>query len=82
MMMWFTRLFSRLFATVARSLTIAGLVGLLSISNLGIGPVAYAQEAVLTYHYDNGRTGWNSHETTLTPANVASSGVAYFSCSN
>ncbi len=26
---------------------------------------------ITTYHYDNGRTGWNCHETILTPANVA-----------
>ncbi len=25
---------------------------------------------ITTYHYDNGRTGWNQHEITLTPANV------------
>ena len=25
---------------------------------------------VITYHYDNGRTGWNSLENTLSPANV------------
>jgi len=30
-------------------------------------------ESVTTYHYDNYRTGWNQNETTLTPANVASS---------
>ncbi len=29
---------------------------------------------VLTYHYDQGRTGWNQTETDLTPAAVASSG--------
>src|SRR5713226_7826321 len=29
-----------------------------------------AQISVTTYHNDNFRTGWNSHETTLTPANV------------
>jgi hypothetical protein len=29
-------------------------------------------EAVTTYHYDNLRTGWNSHESELTPARVAS----------
>jgi len=28
------------------------------------------QIAVTTYHYDNNRTGWNKHETALTPANV------------
>ncbi len=32
-----------------------------------------AQQAVSTYHYDNNRTGWNSHETVLTPERVASS---------
>ena len=34
---------------------------------------------VLTYHYDNSRTGWNSNETTLTPANVkgGSFGILY-----
>jgi hypothetical protein len=34
---------------------------------------ALAQTAVTTYHYDTYRTGWNNTETTLTPANVASS---------
>jgi hypothetical protein len=29
-----------------------------------------AQVSVTTYHYDNNRTGWNSHETVLTPAKV------------
>jgi hypothetical protein len=32
-----------------------------------------AQTSVTTYHYDNNRTGWNSTETVLTPANVGSS---------
>lgn len=31
-----------------------------------------AQVAVPTFHYDNYRTGWNSHETQLTPATVSS----------
>src|SRR5215471_1134632 len=35
--------------------------------------LAAGQVAVATYHYDNNRTGWNSHETTLKPANVGSS---------
>ena len=34
---------------------------------------ASAQDAITTYHVDNNRTGWNSHETILTPANVTSS---------
>jgi hypothetical protein len=38
-----------------------------------IGGGALAQTAVTTYHNDTYRTGWNSHETTLTPANVGSS---------
>jgi len=33
---------------------------------------ARAQEAVWTYHYDNQRTGLNTNETVLTPANVNS----------
>ena len=33
---------------------------------------AAGQAAVTTYHYDNNRTGWNQHETVLTPANVGS----------
>ncbi len=32
-----------------------------------------AQVSVTTFHYDNNRTGWNSNETVLTPANVGSS---------
>jgi hypothetical protein len=32
--------------------------------------LAAAQTAITTYHVDNNRTGWNSHETVLTPANV------------
>jgi hypothetical protein len=35
--------------------------------------LAGAQTAVTTYHNDNYRTGWNSTESTLTPANVNSS---------
>jgi hypothetical protein len=34
---------------------------------------AFAQTSVTTYHNDPQRTGWNSHETILTPAMVASS---------
>ena len=44
---------------------------LLSISASAL--LAVAQTAVTTYHYDNNRTGWNSKESVLTPANVASS---------
>lgn len=36
-------------------------------------PAMTAQQAVSTYHYDNYRTGWNSHEEGLTPERVASS---------
>ncbi len=30
-------------------------------------------QSVTTYHYDNNRTGWNSNEANLSPANVGSS---------
>ena len=35
--------------------------------------VCTAQVSVTTHHYDNYRTGWNSQETSLTPATVHSS---------
>lgn len=35
--------------------------------------LASSQTAITTYHVDNNRTGWNSHEKVLTPQNVASS---------
>ena len=38
-----------------------------------IATIATAQTAVTTYHNDNYRTGWNSTEIVLTPANVNSS---------
>ncbi len=34
--------------------------------------ISAGQTAITTYHVDNNRTGWNSHETVLTPANVGS----------
>src|SRR5437899_5129671 len=60
------RLSARLFHTIvplAMTLTIALFVA--------------GQTAVTTYHYDNHRTGWNSHETVLTPANVASGSFVF-----
>lgn len=34
------------------------------------GSTVLSQNAVVTYHYDNARTGQNTHERILTPANV------------
>lgn len=45
----------------------AGVIFALSCVSLVLG------QAVTTYHVDNNRTGWNSHETVLTPSNVGSS---------
>ncbi len=45
---------------------------LVATAVLLIDAMASAQTAVTTYHNDNYRTGWNSSETTLTPANVNS----------
>jgi hypothetical protein len=36
------------------------------------GARAAGAQSVITYHYDNYRTGWNPNETILTPANVNS----------
>ncbi|MFZ0417480.1 MAG: hypothetical protein WAM04_05215 [Candidatus Sulfotelmatobacter sp.] len=53
---------------------IRGLAGIASLAFiLFANAFAAAQTAVTTYHNDNYRTGWNSTETVLTPANVTSS---------
>ncbi|MFZ0759946.1 MAG: hypothetical protein WAM69_08365 [Candidatus Sulfotelmatobacter sp.] len=57
-------------ASVCGRRGIASLVFAFFLAN--VGGVA-AQIAVTTYHNDNYRTGWNSSETSLTPAKVASS---------
>ncbi len=45
-------------------LTIFGAIAILT------APAVALKQPVITYHYDNQRTGWNQQETTLTPANV------------
>src|SRR5580704_6046336 len=54
---------------------LAGIAGVLILLLASASTVA-AQTAVTTYHYDTNRTGWNSSETLLTPANVSSSSFA------
>jgi hypothetical protein len=51
----------------------AKLASVLSALFLAGSLTAVSQTAVTTYHNDNYRTGWNSTETVLTPANVGSS---------
>jgi hypothetical protein len=49
----------------------ARLCGLAAVA-FALAGGAFAKEVdITTYHYDNFRTGWNAHEKTLTPANVA-----------
>src|SRR5262249_51276350 len=58
------------------------LARLISLAALCCFPMTflYAQSvAVTTYHNDNRRTGLNSHETILTPANVGSSAFGLLS---
>jgi hypothetical protein len=57
----------------ARIRVLAGIASLGFILFLANASTAAAQTAVTTYHNDNYRTGWNSTETVLTPATVASS---------
>lgn len=62
--------------SLRRSANVTGvtkLSGLVSIIFLAAAGAASAQTAVTTYHNDTYRTGWNSNETTLTPANVTAS---------
>lgn len=49
---------------------VAASTGLVFALVLAITLMAAGQTAVTTYHNDTYRTGWNSTETTLTPANV------------
>jgi len=44
-----------------------------SLSTFVLFAVLISTAQITTYHVDNNRTGWNSNETTLTPANVGSS---------
>jgi len=52
---------------------LAGIASLVLIVFLACVSIAGAQTAVTTYHNDTYRTGWNSSESVLTPANVGSS---------
>jgi hypothetical protein len=53
--------------------TIGGMPGSCSASGACIATPPPAKVAVITYHYDNLRTGWNQNEAQLTPTTVASS---------
>ena len=56
------------------SITILTALTVLAAWYLAMQPVnASSPQAVITYHYDSLRTGWNSNEGTLTPSNVKSS---------
>jgi hypothetical protein len=65
-----THVFAMAVALRAVALRAAALSLLLLVMATGIS--ASGQTAIWTYHYDNNRTGWNSHETVLTPVNVSS----------
>jgi hypothetical protein len=52
---------------------VAGFASLVFILFLAYAIPAAPQTSVTTYHNDNYRTGWNSSEATLNPANVGSS---------
>lgn len=52
---------------------LAGIASLAFILSFASASTAAAQTAVTTYHNNNNRTGWNSTETVLTPANVTAS---------
>jgi hypothetical protein len=52
----------------------SAIIGLAVFATIAVAtaPAVAQKLAVATYHYDNQRTGWNGHETKLTPANVGS----------
>lgn len=49
---------------------------LTAVSLFALWTSSLTGQAITTYHVDNNRTGWNSHETVLTPANVGTSSFA------
>jgi hypothetical protein len=55
---------------IAKLLIAASIVAVTMAGN-AIAQCPTTSTAVITYHYDNFRTGWNCNETQLTPANVA-----------
>ena len=62
--------------SLRRNANVTGVAAIASLALILIfaaSIVAAAQTAVTTYHNDTYRTGWNSTETTLTPANVTAS---------
>ena len=56
-------------SSVSRSRLILACRLFLSLAIAGYAPTVHSQY-VVTYHYDDLRTGWNANETTLTPMNV------------
>ena len=50
-----------------------GAIAVISLSVLLLCTSLFAQVGITTSHMDNRRTGWNSNETILTPANVNAS---------
>jgi len=50
-----------------------GIMALAAVSTQGLAATPASSANVITYHYDNLRTGWNPNETLLTPAVVQSS---------
>ena len=53
----------------SRSRVILGCLLIVSLAIIGYAPPGQSQ-SVITYHYDNLRTGWNANETMLTPTTV------------
>jgi hypothetical protein len=52
--------------------TACAMIGGAQAASQARAPAGALPGDIVTYHYDNMRTGWNASETTLTPATVAS----------
>ena len=62
----------RIFRLLGLFATAAALAGTAQAASHARLPAGALPGDIVTYHYDNMRTGWDAAETALTPANVAS----------
>jgi hypothetical protein len=64
---------------IRRTLTTRTIAATVALATLALLMACEKKISVSTYHYDNLRTGWNSHEAILKPSNVSASSLTVLS---